>query len=135
MSDPQETSLAGRRIAVIGAGAIGLCVAVRLARSGARTLLFDPADAREEASGVAAGMLAPVGEALYDDLGHLTLWRAAAERWPAFAATISGMQIEPCGALFRGVAEPSKALDLTIVGDELMTREDARLDPWPALEA
>ncbi len=42
------------------------------------------------ASGVAAGMLAPVGEATWGEHQLLGLALASAERWPAFAAAVEG---------------------------------------------
>jgi glycine oxidase len=135
MSHEQAKRLAGLRVVVIGAGASGLCTAVRLAQAGSRVRLCDPSDVREEASGVAAGMLAPIGEALFDDPAHLPLWRGAAALWAAFADTVPGLQIVRCGARFAGVPKPPAGLGLTAEAGEFHSGEDARLDPWAALQA
>lgn len=72
-------------VAVIGAGVVGLCSALALADSGLDVILL--ADVRAgEASAAAGGIL---------DTGHglatpelTTLFRAARDRWPAFAADL-----------------------------------------------
>ena len=55
--------------------------------------IFDPAAPGDNASGVAAGMLAPASEALFDTLSapHLALLRRARDLWPAF---IDGLDVE-----------------------------------------
>ena len=58
--------LKGLRAVVAGAGAIGSVLAVQLARRGADVVLADPRRPGDNASGVAAGMLAPVFETLLD---------------------------------------------------------------------
>jgi glycine oxidase len=135
MSQGHARRLAGLRVVVIGAGASGLCIAVRLAQAGSQVRLCDPSDAREESSGVAAGMLAPIGEALFDDPERLPLWRDAAALWAAFADTVPGLQIARCGARFAGVSEPPAALGLTAEAGQFHSAEDARLDPRAALQA
>ncbi|HXQ45452.1 MAG TPA: FAD-dependent oxidoreductase, partial [Caulobacteraceae bacterium] len=54
--------LASARVVVAGAGALGASIALVLARAGARVALADPAPQGANASGVAAGMLAPAFE-------------------------------------------------------------------------
>ncbi|MEI9890902.1 MAG: FAD-dependent oxidoreductase [Caulobacteraceae bacterium] len=73
----------GLRVVVAGAGAIGSVCALILARRGAKVVLADPAAVGDNASGVAAGMLAPVSEVLFDatSQGHLPLLRAALDSW------------------------------------------------------
>jgi glycine oxidase len=77
------TSISGR-IAVVGAGVIGLSVAWRAAVAGHHVTLIDPAPA-SGASWVAGGMLAPVSEAWHGEEDLLALGVAALERWPGFA--------------------------------------------------
>jgi glycine oxidase len=89
---------------VVGAGVIGLACAWRAARRGLRVRVLDRDQAGAGASGVAAGMLAPVGEANWGEAELRRLAIAAAERWPAFVrelATDSGLEVghEACGAL------------------------------------
>jgi glycine oxidase len=79
--------LARRRVAVAGAGVVGSSIALVLAKAGAEVLLVDPAALGDNASGVAAGMLAPAFEAALDEPAgrHFELLCAARDRWTAFA--------------------------------------------------
>ncbi len=54
----------GMKIAVIGGGLMGLWPALDLAQAGASVAVFEAADAPRGASWAAAGMLAPLGEAI-----------------------------------------------------------------------
>lgn len=82
-ADPSESSQRAE-VVVAGGGLAGLVCAWRAARSGASVLVVDD-PARPPAARVAAGMIAPVGEASWgeEDLLRAGLW--AAEAWPAFA--------------------------------------------------
>lgn len=73
---------------VIGAGVIGLACAWRAARAGASVAVIDRAHPPAGATGVSAGMLAPVGEVAFgeDRLARMTL--ASAELWPGFVAEL-----------------------------------------------
>jgi len=82
-------------VEIVGAGIIGLSTAWRLSAAGLSVRVHDPAPGTG-ASGVAAGMLAPVGETHFDNTGLLPLLCGAAARWPAFAAELteaSGMDV------------------------------------------
>ncbi len=123
---------------VAGAGALGLCVALELARRGAAVTVCDPASPGDNASGVAAGMLAPVFEAVTDPgaADHLSLLREARDAWPGFAP----VAIDRSGAVWRG-ADPARIeqrLDLLgarwrRTGEGPATEEDWRLDPGAAM--
>jgi glycine oxidase len=148
----------GLRVVVAGAGAIGSVCALVLARSGAKVTLADPAVVGDNASGVAAGMLAPVCEALFDpkSAGHLPLLLDARSAWdrilPDLAASIdrSGAVIEAADpealrakARATGTDLESIAVDearrlcpgLAPSGPFLFTPEDWRLDPRAMLAA
>ena len=73
-------------VAVAGAGVFGSVTAVTLARAGARVVMIDPAPPGDNASGVAAGMLAPAFETLLDPLmtGRFAMLKAARNRWSGF---------------------------------------------------
>jgi glycine oxidase len=74
---------------VIGAGLIGLACAWSAARRGLSVLVVERSEKPGAgASGVAAGMLAPVTEADFGEEAGLALGLAARERWPAFAARL-----------------------------------------------
>jgi glycine oxidase len=80
------------RVVVAGAGAVGSVVALQLARAGIQVLLVDPAPRGDNASGVAAGMLAPVFETLLDRLpgGGYPLLQRARDGWPALLEGVAG---------------------------------------------
>ena len=75
-------------VAVVGGGIIGLSVAWRLARGGARVELFERGALAGEASHVAAGMLAPVSEADPSESLLLGLGLESAALWPPFATEL-----------------------------------------------
>ncbi|GIJ74964.1 glycine oxidase ThiO [Virgisporangium ochraceum] len=76
------------RVAVVGGGVIGLAIAWRCAERGHEVRVYDPAPG-SGATGVAAGMLAPTGEARFGEEPLHRLLLAAAARWPAFAAELA----------------------------------------------
>jgi glycine oxidase len=150
--------LKGLRVVVAGAGAIGSVVAVVLARHGAQVRLADPAAAGDNASGVAAGMLAPAAEVLFDPLsaGHFLLLRDARDAWTRLLPDLAGA-IDRSGAILQAAApdtlllraravgmalEPigvemarARAPGLGAAGPFLFTPEDWRLDPKTMLLA
>lgn len=73
---------------VIGGGVIGLSIAWRCLQEGHDVRVYDPAPG-SGASGVAAGMLAPTGEARFGEEPLHTLLLAAARRWDSFARALS----------------------------------------------
>ena len=74
-------------VAIIGGGVIGLGIAWRAALAGMSVVLFDPAPG-SGASHVAAGMLAPVGEAHFGEQELLGLNLASWRRYPSFVAEL-----------------------------------------------
>jgi len=71
------------RVAVIGAGIIGLATAEELVRRGHAVVVFDPAPATG-ASFAAAGMLAHAAEAMWGQDALIPLMSASAERYSGF---------------------------------------------------
>jgi glycine oxidase len=130
----------GARVAVAGAGALGSATALRLARAGFAVTVFDPAPPGANASGVAAGMLAPVSEALFDPASrdHLLLMRRARDRWPAFAEEL-GLEIVRAGVRIEGSEAWRAQVDQRLGELGLPTGkiivEDWRVDALRALEA
>jgi glycine oxidase len=134
----------GARIAVAGAGAFGSAIALALARAGLSVTVFDPAAPGDNASGVAAGMLAPVSEALFDEISapHLELLRRARDLWPDFVAGL-GVEILKDGVRIEGdpawldkinVRRATMALpNDSDAGGALLIDEDWRLDARDAL--
>jgi len=136
--------LTGARIAVAGAGVFGLTAALAVVWRGATVELYDPrlraGRLGFNASGVAAGMLAPAFEAVLDpaSAGRFGLLREGRDRWPALLERI-GLTgaLDRSGALM--VADQDRiahveraAAALTAAGAvlETLSAEDAhRLQP------
>jgi glycine oxidase len=74
---------------VVGGGVIGLAAAWRAAQRGLRTLVLERDEPGAGASGVAAGMLAPVTEAEFGEQALLALNLEGAAMWPDFAAELA----------------------------------------------
>ena len=119
------------RIAVAGAGVVGLAVSLALLERGAVVDLYDPLS-RPSASAVAAGMLAPAFESALDPLaGGFPLLARALALWPALAE-----RVEAKGAIARSgglyVAEGARldtllqALRTAGAEAELISHEKAR---------
>ncbi len=94
---PSIASVAKRpRIAIIGAGVMGLGMAWRLARR-AEVSVFDRGKAGAGASHAAAGMLAACCEAEPGEEALVALGRDSQARWPGFAEEllrVSGIDVE-----------------------------------------
>ena len=91
-------------VVIVGAGVIGLACAWRAAQRGLSVRVVDRETPGSGASRVAAGMLAPVGEASWGERSLLELNLASARAYPAFAAELeeaSGRRVgyRRCGAL------------------------------------
>lgn len=134
----------GARIAVAGAGAFGSAIALALARAGFAVTVFDPAAPGDNASGVAAGMLAPASEAIFDEIStpHLDLLRRARDLWPDFVAGLGleilkdGVRIEGDAAWLEGIDDQRAALGIVAergADGALFIDEDWRLDARDAL--
>jgi glycine oxidase len=110
----------GLRVVVAGAGAIGSVAALVLARRGARVTLADPAEIADNASGVAAGMLAPVSEALLDPIsqGHLPLLREARQAWDRVLPDLA-RSIDRSGAVIEASASPALLDRARAIGADL----------------
>ncbi len=74
---------------IVGGGVIGLSCALAAARRGLRVCLIERDQIAAGATGVAAGMLAPVGEATWGEENLLELALHAARSWPRFAADLA----------------------------------------------
>jgi glycine oxidase len=96
----------------VGGGMIGLASAWRAAGRGARVCVLERDRPGAGATGVAAGMLAPVGEALWGEEELLALNLDSLRRWPTFAR-----ELEAEAELDIGFA-PRGALHVTLDRDE-----------------
>jgi glycine oxidase len=93
------------KVLVAGAGALGLTSALLLAEAGCEVVVQEPGAPGDNASGIAAGMLAPVFEAALDPLvrPHFDLLAAARDLWPALAER-TGIALDRTPALAVGDA-------------------------------
>ncbi len=89
MQEPRRSRGERYDAVVVGAGLIGLACAWRAQRRGLSVLVVDrAAEPGAATSAVAAGMLAPITEADFGELGPLRVNLAGRERWAAFAAEL-----------------------------------------------
>ena len=128
---------------VVGGGVIGLSSAWRAAQRGLSVLVVERDQPGAGASGVAAGMLAPVTEAAFGEEGVLGLNARSAEMWPAFAAQLaerSGVDVGfRAGGALVVAADRDDAEDLRrqlqfqqalgLDAEWLTSREARRLEP------
>jgi glycine oxidase len=111
--------LNGARWVVAGAGVLGASIAWKLTLAGANVVLCDPAAAGDNASGIAAGMLAPAMEAALDPETGLNFTQLAAARdlWSAFAHD-AGIAVDRSGAMLVGPEAERIAATLQALGAE-----------------
>jgi glycine oxidase len=128
---------------VVGGGVIGLASAWRAAKRGLRVAVLERDHPAAGATGVAAGMLAPVGEASWGEESLLAINLASLDLWPAFARELEADASSPvgyddCGALHvaldRDEAEALKRRHqlhrkLGLDSEWLRGRECRRLEP------
>jgi len=112
--------LAGLRVVVAGAGAVGSAIAATLAARGASVVWVDPSAEGDNASGVAAGMLAPAFETVLDggDAQTFAFLKAARDQWPLLIASLG----DPDIGLWQG-----GALWVDLPGSEGRTASDLKL--------
>jgi glycine oxidase len=87
---------------VVGGGVIGLAAAWRAAQRGARVCVLEAERPAAGATGVAAGMLAPAGEASWGEEALLSLNLESLRRWPGFADELEGASEIDIGFARRG---------------------------------
>lgn len=146
-------------VTVAGAGVLGLTTALALADAGCAVTVCDPGG--PNASSIAAGMIAPVFEAVLDASArpHLDLLMAARDLWPGLAQR-AGVVLERSGAMAVGdetflekvsagfVAAQAHATEIgggaarglapglsEVFDTALLTREDWRVDAPSAMGA
>lgn len=129
---PSGSSSGGRSIVIAGAGAIGRTAAYVLARAGHAVTVVDPDPEGGRASRVAAGMLAPAFESLFDPSGHYGLLHEALGLWPSLAREID-LPIAREGAMALGTRREAElwAAQLTELGAGAEVR-DLGHDRWAA---
>lgn len=80
-------------VVIIGGGIIGSAIAFRMARSGVKVAVVDRAEPAAEASGAAAGMIAPQGEMLEPD-HFFELSKTSRDLYPDFATEVEDLTEE-----------------------------------------
>jgi len=83
-------------VIVIGGGLIGSSIALRLAQAKLRVLVFDRGEPGAEASGAAAGMIAPQGETPEPD-AFFALCAASHALYPDFVSEIEELSGQDVG--------------------------------------
>ena len=131
-------------VAVIGAGAVGLAVGWRAAQRGLRVIVLERADrSGAGTSWVAAGMLAPIAEALPTELPLMRLGLESVQAYPEFVAELSDASgIDPgylrCGTLIAArdgddaeslTREFDLRISLGLAVNRLRSSDARRLEP------
>src|SRR5262245_21818202 len=96
-------------LVVIGAGVIGLAIGWRAAQRGLRPVVLDAGEPGAGATGVAAGMLAPVTEADFGEEPLIELNLVAARRYPEFISELEDESGHATG--FRQTGALNVAID------------------------
>jgi glycine oxidase len=104
---------------VVGGGVIGLACAWRAAQRGLDVVVLERTRPGAGASGVAAGMLAPVGEATWGEERLLELALDSHARWPRFASELATATGRDVGHLELGALHVALDRD---EGGELLRR-------------
>jgi glycine oxidase len=130
-------------VAIVGGGVIGLAVAWRARLRGLSVVVLERgAVGGECASGVAAGMLAPVSEVEFGEAGRraLELGLRSARMWPGFAAELedaSGVEVglrQTGTLLVARDADEARELDRQLALRESLGLRATRLRPTAARE-
>lgn len=108
-------------VAVVGAGVIGLACAWRAAQRGLDVIVLERRTPAAGATGVAAGMLAPVGELAFGEQRLLELTLEAAKRYPDFVAELEERSGESTGFDLPGALHVALDRD---EAEELRRRHD-----------
>lgn len=109
------------KVAVVGAGVIGLSCAWRAASAGFAVTVHDPAPG-SGASRVAGGMLAPITEAVPAEPEVLALGEAGLRRWPGFAAELVAAGADPrlrTGGTLAVALDPGDRAELDRIAEQL----------------
>ena len=114
---------------VVGGGVIGLAVAWRAARAGLSVLVVERGEFGGGTSRVAAGMLAPVAEALPSERPLLRLTLASAAAYPTFVAELAEQSGADAGYLDCGTLMVARDRDeAEALERELAARLELGLD-------
>src|SRR5580692_7758821 len=116
-------------VLVIGGGVVGLAIAWRAAQRGLAVTVADPEPAAG-ATHAAAGMLTPVAEAAYAERELFRLGSASLDRYPAFAAELTGLTGLPTGFAPTGTLQVAyDGDDLAVLAAREVRAAEPMLDP------
>ncbi len=127
-------------VAVVGGGVIGLAVAWRAAQRGMSVVVLERGDLGGGTSRVAAGMIAPIAEAVPAERSVLRLALASASRYPAFTEELAACSGRDPGYLRCGTLlvardrDEAEALERERAVRESLGLEVRRLLPSEARE-
>ncbi len=107
------------KVVVVGGGVIGLSIAWRAALRGMAVTVVDPSPG-QGASGVAAGMLAPVTEVHYGEEALLELNLDSSRRYPGFVAALEEDSGADTGYRASGTITVARDADDLAALDELV---------------
>lgn len=107
------------RVVVVGGGVIGLSIAWQAAGRGMDVVVVDP-DPGRGASGVAAGMLAPVTEVHFGEESLLALNLDASRRYPGFVEELETSSGVSTGYRASGTLSVARDADDLAALDELV---------------
>lgn len=97
--------------AVVGGGIIGLSIAFEMARRGLEVLVLEREGIGAGASGVSAGMLAPVSEAEHETSPLVRLALHSVERYPPFVRAVEERSGIPCDLRLEGTLLVARTRD------------------------
>ena len=133
-------------VVVAGAGAVGLCTALALAEAGFAVVLADGAKRGDNASGIAAGLLAPAFECAMDPIvtPHFEILMEARDLWRSLSQQ-AGITLDRAGAIAVGEANEVATWTTSLQnlgvrprrlnGDEAMSLQPALRWQGPAVYA
>ncbi|HLW79831.1 MAG TPA: FAD-dependent oxidoreductase, partial [Terriglobia bacterium] len=101
-------------VVIIGGGIIGCSIALRLAAARLKVIVLERGELGGEASGAAAGMIAPQGEMVTFD-AFFELCAASRDLYPSFVEEVESLAGGPVGYRRHGV--------LMVAADDLQSRE------------
>lgn len=98
-------------VLIVGGGIVGMSIAFELARRGTGVAVLERDGIGAGASGVSAGMLAPVSEAEHETSPLVRLGLRSLERYPAFVRAVEEVSGASCGLRREGTLVVARTRD------------------------
>jgi len=96
---------------IVGGGIIGMSIAFEMARRGLQVLVLERDGIGSGASGVSAGMLAPVSEAEHETSPLARLGLHSLDRYPSFVRAVEDVSGIPCDLRLEGTLLVARTRD------------------------